>query len=182
MAAGFLWEEEMAGTLCKFGDALRKILAVATTSMLALIIVLVFVQVLARYVTHSSTFVLAEVSRILLIWMVFSGATLLISQRKLILIDLMHGKIGALNTGRINVAVDVITAMFLVFFALFTASLLQVVHNKTAPATGLSYAWFYSAPFVFCGIGLYFILERLVFLRLAPARVLNSKSVEVETL
>lgn len=171
----------MLAGLCKLGDILRKILALATTSMLALIILLVFVQVVARYITHSSTFVLAELSRILLIWLVFSGAALLTSQRKLILIDLMHGRIGAKTSGRINIATDVIAALFLIFFALFTASLLQVVHNKTAPATGLSYAWFYAAPFVFCGAGLFFIVERLVFSRLAPTRLLDADTLGVET-
>lgn len=152
----------MSNMLRRLGDVLRSVLGHAVAALLGVIMILVFVQVLARYITHSSTFELAELCRILLIWLVFIGAAVLVSQRKLIVIDLMHGRLSGRLSNSLGIGVDILTAILLVAFAIYAAQLIDVVKLKIAPATGLSYRWFYMPPIVFSVCGLFFIVERLV--------------------
>jgi TRAP-type C4-dicarboxylate transport system permease small subunit len=166
--AGFQ-EKSMLNLARRTADLLRMSLAYAVALMLCMIVILVFAQVVARYVTHSSTFAIAEICRILLIWLVFTGAALLVSQRKLILIDFVHGRMAGRSSHLLHAITDIVTVVFLVAFGVYTVELMQVAKFKTAPATGLSYWWFYTAPLLFCILGVFFTLERVAFGSSVPA-------------
>jgi TRAP-type C4-dicarboxylate transport system permease small subunit len=153
----------MSKIVHRVGDMFRFLLGAAVALMLGVIIMLVFIQVLARYITHTSTFEIAEICRVLLIWLVFCGAALLVSQRKLILIDFVHGRLRKGSSATLDIVTDIVTIIFLAAFATFAFELIEVVKLKTAPATGLSYRWFYMAPIVFSAFGIYFTIERLLF-------------------
>lgn len=152
----------MAKYLRTLSRWLRRALTVVCSSALAAIVILVFVQVVARYVTHTSTFEIAEICRILFIWLVFSGGALLIHDKTLITIDLLHGQLSERQMAVVSAVSDAVTAVFLGYFIWSATKLMAFTQHKIAIATGLSYWWFYTAPLCFCGIGLVFILERWV--------------------
>ncbi|MBN9258581.1 MULTISPECIES: TRAP transporter small permease [unclassified Mesorhizobium] len=152
----------MSSVLVRVGDALRLILGLLVGAALFAIVLLVCVQVFSRYFLGAPTPQLAEISRILFIWMSFLGAGLLVSRRELIVIDLLHDRLSKGYLGRLNVLVDLATAVFLVILAIYARHLMIVVGQKIAPATGISFDWFYGALLGFCGLGLVFIIERLV--------------------
>ncbi|WP_054310461.1 TRAP transporter small permease [Mesorhizobium sp. 1M-11] len=146
----------------RFGNLLRRLLDLAVGAALFAIVLLVCVQVFSRYFLGAPTPGLAEVSRILFIWLTFTGSAVLISRRELIVIDLLHDRLGKRSMGRLNVVVDIATAVFLVVLAIYARQLMIIVGQKIAPATGISFDWFYGALLAFCFLGLLFILERLV--------------------
>jgi len=151
----------MSHVIVRVGDALRRMLRQGLALMLLAIIVLVFFQVVARYVTHGATHQLAEISRLLMIWTVFCGAALLISMRELILIDVVQHLMSPRVRNALGLVTDALTAVFLVFLSYYAWQLIQMASGKIAPATGLSYRWFYLPPIVFGALGLFFIIERL---------------------
>ncbi|MFE0017304.1 TRAP transporter small permease [Mesorhizobium sp. NPDC059054] len=146
----------------RFGNLLRRLLDLVVGAALFAIVLLVCVQVFSRYFLGAPTPGLAEISRILFIWLTFTGSAVLISRRELIVIDLLHDRLGKRSMGRLNVVVDIATAVFLVVLAIYARQLMIIVGQKIAPATGISFDWFYGALLAFCFLGLLFILERLV--------------------
>lgn len=146
----------------RLGNSLRWVLGLLVGAALFAIVILVCIQVFSRYFIGAPTPGLAEISRILFIWLTFLGSALLISRRELIVIDLLHDRLGGPLLGRLHAVVDLATAVFLVVLAVYARHLMIVVSQKIAPATGISFDWFYGSLLAFCFLGLIFILERLV--------------------
>ena len=154
----------------RLGDGLRWVLGLLVGAALFAIVILVCIQVFSRYFIGAPTPGLAEISRILFIWLTFLGSALLISRRELIVIDLLHDRLSGPHLGRLHAVIDVATAIFLVFLAIYARHLMIVVGQKIAPATGISFDWFYGALLAFCFLGLIFILERLAGLACAAGK------------
>jgi TRAP-type C4-dicarboxylate transport system permease small subunit len=151
----------MSYVLIRVGNGLRRILSFLVGAALFAIVILVCVQVFCRYFLGAPTPELAEISRLLFIWMCFVGAALLVSRRELIVIDLLHDRLGSGFLGRLHALVDIATAIFLVILASYARHLMVVVGQKIAPATGISFDWFYGGLLVFSVLGLFFVVERL---------------------
>jgi TRAP-type C4-dicarboxylate transport system permease small subunit len=152
----------MANLLASVGNGLRRVLGFLVGAALFAIVILVCIQVFSRYFVGAPTPGLAEISRLLFIWMTFLGAALLVSRRELIVIDLLHDRLGGGLFRRLQVLVDIATGIFLVVLAFYARHLMVVVGQKIAPATGISFTWFYGALLAFSLLGLVFIIERLL--------------------
>jgi TRAP-type C4-dicarboxylate transport system permease small subunit len=152
----------MVNALTSVGNGLRRALGIFVGAALLAIVVLVCIQVFSRYFVGAPTPGLAEISRLLFIWMTFLGAALLVSRRELIVIDLLHDRLGGGLFRRLQVLVDIATGIFLVVLAFYARHLMVVVGQKIAPATGISFTWFYGALLAFSLLGLVFIVERLL--------------------
>jgi TRAP-type C4-dicarboxylate transport system permease small subunit len=152
----------MNTVITRIGLALRRFLAFAVGMLMAGIVILVAWQVLARYVLDVPTFESAEITRLMFIWLTFLGSGLLIGRRELIAIDLLHGMLSQRAGNVLGIVNEVLTAVTLIMLACYDIKLLALVGPKTAPAIGISYRWFYLSLLVFCCIGVFFILERLV--------------------
>jgi TRAP-type C4-dicarboxylate transport system permease small subunit len=151
----------MSNLLTSVGNGLRRALGFVVGAALLAVVILVCIQVFSRYFIGAPTPGLAEISRLLFIWMTFLGAALLISRRELIVIDLLHDRLRSGILERLQVFVDVATAVFLLVLVFYTRHLMIVVGQKIAPATGVSFAWYYGGLLAFSIIGLVFIAERL---------------------
>ncbi|MFM2068541.1 MAG: hypothetical protein RLZZ584_3450 [Pseudomonadota bacterium] len=117
--------------------------------LLALMVVLVFGNVLMRYAMNSGITISEELSRWLFVWMTFLGAIVALKE---------HGHLGTdMLTSRLNFVgkkVCAITAQVLMLYAtwlLFAGSLAQARINwdVEAPVTGASVAIFYASGVVF---------------------------------
>lgn len=152
----------MSRILVQIGDLLRRLLSFLVGAMLLAIVLLVCVQVFSRYFIGAATPGMAEISRLFFIWLTFLGAALLISRRELIVIDFLHDRLNADLFKRLGIVIDLATAAFLVMLAIYARHLMGVVGLKIAPATGLPFAWFYGSILAFSGLGLFFIVERIL--------------------
>ncbi|MBX3598319.1 MAG: TRAP transporter small permease [Rhizobiaceae bacterium] len=156
----------MTRFLTAIGNSLRAVLKIFVATALFLIVALVFFQVITRYFTGTATPGLAEISRFLFIWLVFSGSAWLVSRNELVAVDFFSSHLGAVARRWLGVFIDLSTAALMVALLVFSGKLLDVVAIKHAPATGIPYVWVYSALPLFAFLSLIFILERLVITRL----------------
>ncbi|AGT10887.1 TRAP dicarboxylate transporter, subunit DctQ (plasmid) [Paracoccus aminophilus JCM 7686] len=152
----------LSKALTLIGSALRGLLAAIVICALFFIVVLVFYQVVTRYVTGTATPELAEIARFLFIWLVFAGSAWLISRGDLIAIDFFSAQAGRGGKRTLRIFADLCTAAFLVALISYSGKLLDVVAIKHAPATGIPYRWVYLALPVFAVSGIFFVIERLV--------------------
>ena len=117
--------------------------------LLALMVLLVFGNVVLRYAANSGITVSEELSRWLFVWMTFLGAIVAIKEHAHLGTDMLVGRLGPKGK-----RICLITGQALMLYTtwlLFSGSLAQARINwdVEAPVTGLSVAIFYSSGIVF---------------------------------
>ena len=117
--------------------------------LLALLVVLVFGNVVLRYAANSGITVSEELSRWLFVWMTFLGAIVAIKEHAHLGTDMLVGRLGP--QGKRICLVTGQALMLYTTWLLFSGSLAQARINwdVEAPVTGLSVAIFYSSGIVF---------------------------------
>jgi TRAP-type C4-dicarboxylate transport system permease small subunit len=118
-------------------------------AMLALMVVLVFGNVVLRYGFNSGITVSEEISRWLFIWMTFLGAVVALREHGHLGVDMVVQRLPAAGK-KVCLALGHLVMLFVVWL-LFQGSLAQVRINwdVTAPTTGASMAIVHSAGLVF---------------------------------
>ena len=116
---------------------------------LAVMVVLVFGNVVLRYAFNSGIAVSEELSRWLFVWLTFLGGVIGLREHAHLGTDLLVGRLGP--RGKKVCLVIGYALMLLVCWMLFSGSLEQTKINwdVTAPSSGASMAWFYSVGLVF---------------------------------
>ncbi len=122
---------------------------------LAVMTVLIFWQVFARYVAGNSLTFSEEVSRFTMIWMTLLGAAYAIRQGTLIAVEILPD----MTKGRIRKAVKIVAYLLALFFyfilIVFGWEMSNSVSFQRAPSTGISMFW---PMFALCvGGGLMFL-------------------------
>ena len=117
--------------------------------LLAVMVVLVFGNVVLRYVFNSGITVSEELSRWLFVWMTFLGAIVALKENGHLGTDMLVSRFGRMGK-RVCLGLAQ-AAMLFVTWLLLTGSLAQVRINwdVEAPVSGLSMAGFYGAGVVF---------------------------------
>ncbi len=130
-------------------DRYCRLLEWAIVLLLALMVVLVFGNVVLRYVANSGITVSEELSRWLFVWMTFLGAIIAVKEHGHLGTDMLVSKLGP--KGKRVCLVIGQALMLYATWLLFSGSLSQARINwdVEAPVTGLSVAIFYSAGIVF---------------------------------
>jgi TRAP-type C4-dicarboxylate transport system permease small subunit len=130
-------------------DAFCKALNALSALLLALMVVLVFGNVVLRYALNSGITVSEEVSRWLFVWLTFLGAVVAIHDNAHLGTDMLISRLG--RRGRRVCLVSAQLAMLYVTWLLFSGSLTQARINwdVQAPVTGASMAIFYGSGVVF---------------------------------
>jgi TRAP-type transport system small permease protein len=130
-------------------DTFCKVLSTLSAVLLALMVVLVFGNVVLRYALNSGITVSEEVSRWLFVWLTFLGAVVAIHDNGHLGTDMLVGRLSA--RGRRICLVIAQVAMLYVTWLLFSGSLAQARINwdVEAPVTGASMAIFYGSGVVF---------------------------------
>ena len=116
---------------------------------LAVMVVLVFGNVVLRYAFNSGIAVSEELSRWLFVWLTFMGGVVGLRQHTHLGTDMLVGRLGPI--GKKACLVLAYALMLLMCWMLFNGSLEQTKINwdVTAPSSGASMAWFYSVGLVF---------------------------------
>jgi TRAP-type C4-dicarboxylate transport system permease small subunit len=130
-------------------DRYCRLLDVLTAAFLAVMVVLVFGNVVLRYAFNSGITVSEEVSRWLFVWMTFLGAIVALREHGHLGTDLLVSRLPV--WGRKACLVIGHALMLYVTWLLFEGSLAQARINLEvqAPVTGASVAIFYAAGVVF---------------------------------
>ncbi len=117
--------------------------------MLAVMVVLVFGNVVLRYGFNSGITVSEEVSRWLFVWLTFLGAIVALKEHGHLGSDMLVSRLPA--AGKKVCLVLGLGLMLYITWLLFSGSLAQAQINwdVEAPVSGASVAWFYSAGVVF---------------------------------
>jgi TRAP-type C4-dicarboxylate transport system permease small subunit len=154
-------------------DAYCRLLSVIIALMLALMVVLVFSNVVLRYAFNSGITVSEEVSRWLFVWMTFAGAIVALKEHGHLGSDLLvarlplAGKKACLVVGQL--------LMLYINWLLLSGSFEQarINYDVEAPVTGASMAMFY-------GVGVVFAVSAGVLLLREIWRVLSGQLAEAD--
>jgi TRAP-type C4-dicarboxylate transport system permease small subunit len=135
---------------------------------LAVMVVLVFGNVVLRYAFNSGITVSEEVSRWLFVWLTFLGAVVALRERAHLGSDMLVSRLGPTGKKICLVAGQVL--MFYITVLLLQGSLEQMRINweVLSPVTGSSMAAFY-------GVGVVFALSALLILAVDCWRVLSGQ-------
>ncbi|MES2717723.1 MAG: TRAP transporter small permease [Pseudomonadota bacterium] len=135
----------MTALIDRYCKALEWLIAL----MLAVMVLLVFGNVVLRYVANSGITVSEELSRWLFVWMTFLGAVVALKEHGHLGTDMLVSRLGPKGK-----RVCLVLAQVLMLYAtwlLFSGSLQQAQINwdVEAPVSGLSVAIFYASGIVF---------------------------------
>lgn len=129
---------------------------------LAAMVVLVFGNVVMRYVFNSGIMVSEELSRWLFVWGTFLGALVALRDRGHLGVDMLLDRLPVRGKQACLVLVHVL--MLVILGMLFSGSLEQVKINwdVSAPTTGASMAILHSSALVFAVLAALILLHQLV--------------------
>lgn len=162
----------------KLIDGYCKALEVLMALLLALMVVLVFGNVLLRYAANSGITVSEELSRWLFVWMTFLGAVVAIKEHAHLGTDMLVSRLG--TTGKkICLGLGHVLMIYATWL-MFSGSLAQARINwdVEAPVTGASVAIFYGAGVVF-SVSAGLMLARDLW-RIVSGQVLDSELVMIQ--
>ena len=154
-------------------DRYCKLLDAITVAFLAIMVVLVFGNVVLRYAFNSGITVSEEMSRWLFVWLTFLGAIVAIKEHGHLGTDMLVARLG--YNGKKICAVFAHVLMIYVTWLLLTGSWAQAKINwdVEAPVTGLSMAIFY-------GSGVFFAISAGLLLLRNLWRVGSGQATEAE--
>ena len=146
--------DKILDTYCKW---LGKIIAV----LLALMVVLVFGNVVLRYGFNSGIAVSEELSRWFFVWLTFLGGLIALHEHAHLGTDFLVGRLSVM--GKKICLVFGYLLMLLMSWMMFWGALVQtkINYKSTAPASELSMAWFYGIGVVFGASAMVILLNDL---------------------
>jgi TRAP-type C4-dicarboxylate transport system permease small subunit len=126
-----------------------KVLEAVIAICLAIMVVLVFGNVVLRYGFNSGISISEEISRWLFVWLTFLGGIVALREHAHLGTEMLVSRLGP--TGKKVCLVIGYVLMLVVCWLLFRGALEQTKINwdNSAPSSGLSMAWFYSVGLVF---------------------------------
>ena len=126
-----------------------KVLEFIMAASMALMVVLVFGNVVLRYGFNSGIVVSEEISRWLFVWLTFLGAIVALREHGHLGTDMLVGRLGP--RGKKLCLVIGYLLMLITCWMLFRGALDQTRINwdVAAPSSGASMAWFYAVGLVF---------------------------------
>jgi TRAP-type C4-dicarboxylate transport system permease small subunit len=158
-------------------DGYCRALEALIAAALALMVVLVFGNVVLRYAFNSGITVSEEVSRWLFVWMTFLGAVVAMKEHAHLGTDVLVSRLGI--AGKKICLVAGHCMMLYASWLVFSGSLAQTRINWDvhAPVTGASVAMFYSSGMVFAVSAAVLLLRELA--RVATGRASEQELVTV---
>jgi TRAP-type transport system small permease protein len=160
--------------------ALTKLMAV----LLAMMVVMVFTNVVLRYAFNSGISVTEELSRWLFVWMTFAGAIVAVREHGHLGTDFLVGRLPVMGK-KICLVIGYILMLYMCWLMLQGSWAQTLINMKTAaPATGWSQGWFYGTGVVFAvsaGVMLLLDLYKLVTGQVKDEDLIAIKESEEQT-
>jgi TRAP-type C4-dicarboxylate transport system permease small subunit len=145
----------------KLVDGYCKLLDALSALALAIMVVLVFGNVVLRYAFNTGITMSEEVSRWLFVWLVFLGAIVALKEGAHLGTDMLVSRLS--RGGKKTCMVLGLVLMLYITWLLFSGALAQVKINMDveAPVTGASVGIFYAAGVVFAVSAGFLLLRQL---------------------
>jgi TRAP-type C4-dicarboxylate transport system permease small subunit len=145
-------------------DGYCRILKMVAVALLAVMVALVFSNVILRYAFNTGITIAEELSRWLFMWLTFLGSISALREHQHLGTDTLTSRLGPKARQGCYLAANLL--MLWVCWLIFSGSLAQtrLNWNVTAPSSGLSLAWFYSAGIVFSVSAAIILVEQIVSL------------------
>jgi TRAP-type C4-dicarboxylate transport system permease small subunit len=148
----------MGSILYQYSRALK----VVTVALLAIMVTLVFANVVLRYAFNSGITISEELSRWLFIWLTFLDSIYALRENRHLGTDVLVSRLGP----RMQLASLLVGHGFMLWvcWLLFAGAYAQtrLNWNVTAPSTGFSLAWFYMSGVVFSVSAALILVERMI--------------------
>jgi TRAP-type C4-dicarboxylate transport system permease small subunit len=164
--------------LQKVIDRYCQLLSIVMVACLALMVVLVFGNVVLRYAANSGIAMSEELSRWLFVWMTFLGAVVAMRDHAHLGSDMVVSRLPPWGK-KVCLVVGYVLMLFICWL-LFKGSLDQTRINLTTTSATMeaSMAWFYSSGMVFAVSGALILL--LDFWRLLTGRMRDDELVAIQ--
>jgi TRAP-type C4-dicarboxylate transport system permease small subunit len=164
--------------LQKVIDRYCQLLSIVMVACLALMVVLVFGNVVLRYAANSGIAMSEELSRWLFVWMTFLGAVVAMRDHAHLGSDMVVSRLPPWGK-KVCLVVGYVLMLFICWL-LFKGSLDQTRINLTTTSATMeaSMAWFYSSGMVFAVSGALILL--LDFWRLLAGRMRDDELVAIQ--
>ncbi|MDM4205665.1 TRAP transporter small permease [Klebsiella spallanzanii] len=116
-------------------NALNRILAGLCCTILAIMVVCVSWQVIARFIFNSPSTVIDEFTQILFMWIILLGGVYTAGIKKHLSIDLLAQKVSPLTARRLDSFIQIVIAIFAVVFMIYGGN---IVVEKAAHVNQIS--------------------------------------------
>ncbi|MBL8339771.1 MAG: TRAP transporter small permease [Rhodoferax sp.] len=145
----------------KLIDGYCRVTGYLIAAMLAVMVVLVFGNVVMRYGFNSGFTISEELSRWLFVWLTFLGAVVALRDNGHLGTDMLVGRLGPLGK-RICMGLSLLLMIYCLWL-LFSGSLEQFKINRDSqsPVMEASMGWFYASGMVFAVLGFPILLMDL---------------------
>jgi len=131
----------MLGTYSKFLNGIEKIVNVTISALLFVAFIIIFAQVIVRYVFHSGYPWMEESARFMIIWMSFLGSAVAIRYRRHMFIDIFETMLPQKGRMVLNVLFDLLMITF--FIIMVVLGYQYTVQNKSNFSAGLNISMAY---------------------------------------
>jgi TRAP-type C4-dicarboxylate transport system permease small subunit len=128
-----------------FYRTLNNIVKVLTILCLSAITIFVSVEVILRYFFGATLYVTEQLTRYLLVWMVFLGSTLAIADNSHISIEILTARFRGRARAFFNLIAQALLLLFLVFLVIEGIQVLPFQVDQIISTLGVSIVWFYLA-------------------------------------
>ena len=125
-------------------------------------ILMVCVEVILRYCFGSSLFLTEELSRYIMIWIVFLGSALLIHEMKHINIDIITGKLSPKGQHICALFSQATVLFFCLFLIVEGVNILPIQLEQDAVSMDLSMFWFYLSIPVGAALSIIFLIPQIM--------------------
>lgn len=126
-------------------QAIDRLAQVAVACLVGFMVVLVFAQVIFRYVVVRPIFWGDELSRYLFVWISFVGAGVAMGGRLHYGFDYLVGKFPPGMRRAVGISMTLLAGAFLVLCVILGIGVVQIVAAQRSPSLQVSMAWVYAA-------------------------------------
>ena len=117
---------------------IRKILYTVSISAMSLMLVIIFMQIISRYIFGYTFEWSEELARFLFVWVVFIGSALIIGDKGHMAVTLLSGKLNGTIAGTIlNLFIKVCSLAFILLLITQGSKMAKTMMFQTAPALGI---------------------------------------------
>jgi TRAP-type C4-dicarboxylate transport system permease small subunit len=124
-------------------DKMNKFFGYALAFIIALMTIIIFWQVIARYVVGSSLAWSEELSRFLMILMILIGSSLALRDNQLISVEILPEILRGKAKKWLIILVHSISTFFYIILMIYGLKVAQSFSNQIAPGTGISMFFIY---------------------------------------
>ena len=142
--------------------------------LMAILVVLTFMQVLARYAMHFPATGTDQMARIASVWLTFMGAAVAVGKNKNIRIEIIEKYLPEAVRNGLHLAFDLLLIVLLAVLSVKAYEVMKIGATQDIVATPFTYAAIYSSIFAGSVIMLLFLLvrtlERFKLIKFGPQK------------